>query len=102
VHTGASNVYIYWPSADKGELIWRYRARAPIWGSSPLVDDRLVFGDKAGWIHIVSAADGQGISELKIGDNINATPAVLGGHIYIGAFNGKLYFLKKKCFFIYS
>ena len=34
------------------------------------------------------------ISELKIGDNINATPAILGGRIYIGAFNGKLYCLK--------
>jgi outer membrane protein assembly factor BamB len=31
---------------------------------------------------------------LKIGDNINATPAILGGRIYIGAFNGKLYCLK--------
>ena len=36
----------------------------------------------------------QQISELKIGDNINATPAILGGRIYIGAFNGKLYCLK--------
>jgi outer membrane protein assembly factor BamB len=53
-----------------------------------------VFGDKAGWMHSVSAADGQPISELKIGDNINATPAILNGRIYIGAFNGKLYCLK--------
>jgi outer membrane protein assembly factor BamB len=59
-----------------------------------LVDGRLVFGDKAGWIHAISAANGQPISELKIGDNINATPAILGGRIYIGAFNGKLYCLK--------
>jgi len=42
----------------------------------------------------VSADDGRSISELKIGDNINATPAVLNGHIYIGAFNGNLYCLK--------
>jgi outer membrane protein assembly factor BamB len=53
-----------------------------------------VFGDKAGWLHTISAEDGQSISELKIGDNINATPAILNGRIYIGAFNGKLYCLK--------
>jgi outer membrane protein assembly factor BamB len=81
-------------SADRGEVVWRYKARGPIWGSSPLVDGRLVFGDKAGWIHSVDADNGELISELKIGDNINATPAILGGRIYIGAFNGKLYCLK--------
>ena len=42
----------------------------------------------------LTGEDGSSISELKIGDNINATPAVLGGRIYIGAFNGKLYCLK--------
>ena len=81
-------------AADKGEVVWRYKARAAIWGTSPLVDGRLVFGDKAGWLHTIAAEDGQSISELKIGDNINATPAILGGRIYIGAFNGKLYSLK--------
>jgi outer membrane protein assembly factor BamB len=57
------------------------------------VDGRVVFGDKAGWLYILSAEDGQRVWELKIGDNINATPAILDGRIYIGAFNGKLYCL---------
>jgi outer membrane protein assembly factor BamB len=85
---------MYALSADKGEVVWRYRARAPIWGTAPLVDGRLVFGDKSGWMHTVNAEDGRGISSLKIGDNINSTPAILNGRIYIGAFNGKLYCLK--------
>jgi outer membrane protein assembly factor BamB len=59
-----------------------------------VVDGRVVFGDKAGWVHLVNADDGKLISELKIGDNINSTPAVLDGRIYIGAFNGKLYCLE--------
>ena len=94
VHIGSSNGYLYSLTADKGEVVWRYKAKAAIWGTSPLVDGRLVFGDKAGWIHSISAADGEAISQLKIGDNINATPAILDGRIYIGAFNGKLYCLK--------
>jgi len=28
----------------------------------------LVFGDKAGWIHMISAEDGKQVSEIKIGD----------------------------------
>ena len=85
---------MYALAADTGEVVWRRRVRAPIWGTAPLVDGRLVFGDKAGWFYTMSADDGTPISELKIGDNINSTPAVLGGKIFIGAFNGKLYCLK--------
>ena len=54
---------------------------------------RVVFGDKAGWINVLDADDGKLITELKIGENINSTPAILDGRIYIGAFNGKLYCL---------
>ena len=42
---------------------------------------------------MVDADNGTLISELKIGDNINSTPAILDGRIYIGAFNGKLHCL---------
>jgi outer membrane protein assembly factor BamB len=84
---------MYCLSADKGEVVWKFKAHAAIWGTAPVVDGRVVFGDKAGWIHLLSAEDGKQISEIKIGDNINSTPAILDGRIYIGAFNGKLYCL---------
>jgi outer membrane protein assembly factor BamB len=96
IYIGAGNGYLHCLSADKGELVWRYKARGPIWGTSPIVDGWVVFGDKAGWIHLVSAEDGKLISEIKIGDNINSTPAVIDGQIYIGAFNGKLYRLEMR------
>jgi outer membrane protein assembly factor BamB len=78
-------------SADKGELVWRYQAHGPIWGTSPVVDDRVIFGDKAGWINMISAEDGKLISDIRIGENINSTPAIMDGQIYIGAFMGKLF-----------
>ena len=84
---------MYCLSADKGQVVWQQLMRGPIWGTSPVVDGRVVFGDKTGWIYMLSARDGQKLAELKIGDNINATPAVVDGRIYIGAFNGKLYSL---------
>ena len=58
-----------------------------------MVEGRVIFGDKAGWMHMVDSDTGTLISELKIGDNINSTPAILDGRIYIGAFNGKLHCL---------
>jgi outer membrane protein assembly factor BamB len=84
---------MYCLSADKGELVWKFKAHGAIWGTAPVVDGRVVFGDKAGWVHLLSAEDGKQISELRIGENINSTPAVLDGRIYIGAFMGKLYCL---------
>ena len=78
----------------------------PVYGARPLkraiqsliqnpLAVKLLQGDIAsGQTVRISADDGESISELKIGDNINATPAILDGRIYIGAFNGKLYCLK--------
>jgi outer membrane protein assembly factor BamB len=85
---------MYCLTANEGKVVWQKLMRAPIWGTSPLVEGRLVFGDKAGWLYMLSADDGATMAELKIGDNVNATPAVLDGRIYIGAFNGNLYCLK--------
>jgi len=65
--------------------------RAAIWGTSPVVDGRIVFGDKSGYVYILSADNGELVTELKIGDNVDATPAVLDGRIYVGAFNGKFF-----------
>jgi len=90
IYIGASNGYLHCLNT-KGELVWRYKAHAAIWGTSPVVDGRVVFGDKAGWLNMISAEDGKLISEIKIGDNVNSTPAIVDGQIYIGAFNGKLY-----------
>src|SRR5260370_9541163 len=84
---------MYCLSADKGELVWKHLFRAAIWGTSPVVDGRLIFGDKSGYLYLVSGDNGDLISELKIGDNVDATPAVLDGRIYVGAFNGKFYCL---------
>ena len=84
---------MYCLTSEKGELVWQHLARGPIWGTSPVVDGRVVFGDKAGWMYQLSAKNGERLWQLQIGENINATPAILDGHVYIGAFNGKLFAL---------
>jgi outer membrane protein assembly factor BamB len=74
--------------------VWKHRARAAIWSTSPVAEGRVVFGDKSGWVYSLAADDGRLISEIRIGENVDATPAIVNGHIYVGAFNGKLYCLK--------
>ena len=44
--------------ADKGEVIWQHQVRAPIWGNIASSRGRVVFGDKAGWMYMLSAEDG--------------------------------------------
>lgn len=92
IYIGSNNGYMYCLT-DQGQLVWRSKAHAAIWGTSPVVDGNVVFGDKAGWVNMISADDGKPISEIKIGENVDATPVVLDGRIYIGAFNGKFYCL---------
>jgi outer membrane protein assembly factor BamB len=52
--------------------------------TAPVVDGRVVFGDKVGWLYLLSADDGSLIQDLKLGENFNATPAILNGRIYVG------------------
>jgi hypothetical protein len=40
---------------------------------------------------MLRADDGKLISDLRIGENINSTPAISEGRIYLGAFNGDLH-----------
>src|SRR6266496_232511 len=44
IYIGAGNHYLYCLTADKGEIVWKYKSRGSIWGTSPVVDGRVVFG----------------------------------------------------------
>jgi eukaryotic-like serine/threonine-protein kinase len=48
IYIGSNNGQLYCLTADKGELVWKHLVRAPIWGTAPIVDGRIVFGDKSG------------------------------------------------------
>ena len=48
IYIGSNNGIMYCLTADKGELVWQHLVRAPIWGTAPVVDGRVVFGDKVG------------------------------------------------------
>lgn len=92
IYLGSDNGNFYSLTMD-GQMVWKTRMHMAVWGTSPIVDGKIIVGDKAGWVNILDPKDGRILSEIKIGDSVNATPAVLNGRIYIGAFMGQLYCL---------
>lgn len=92
IYIGSDNGNFYCLTVD-GKVVWKTRMHMAVWGTAPYVDGKLIVPDKAGWISILDAKDGRILSEIKIGDSVNSTPAVLNGRIYIGAFMGQLYCL---------
>jgi outer membrane protein assembly factor BamB len=92
IYIGSDNGNFYKLTMD-GQMVWKTRMHMAVWGTSPIVDGKMIVGDKAGWVNVLDPKDGKILSELKIGDSVNATPAVLNGRIYVGAFMGQLYCL---------
>ncbi|MEO6393635.1 MAG: PQQ-binding-like beta-propeller repeat protein [Pyrinomonadaceae bacterium] len=92
IFLGSDNGNFYKLTMD-GQMVWKTRMHMAVWGTSPIVDGKIIVGDKAGWVNILDPKDGRILTEIKIGDSVNATPAVLNGRIYIGAFMGQLYCL---------
>jgi outer membrane protein assembly factor BamB len=90
---GSEDGNLYCFNKKDGQVIWKFRARGPVWSTAPFVDGRFVFGDKLGWFYQISE-DGKLISDIQIGYNVNSTPAVWDGKIYIGAFMGELHCLE--------
>lgn len=93
MYIGSDNGFMYCLTVDQPSVVWKTRMHMAVWGTAPYVDGKLIVPDKAGWISTLDARDGRKISEIKIGDSVNSTPAVLNGRIYIGAFMGGLYCL---------
>jgi outer membrane protein assembly factor BamB len=93
VYIGSEDRHFYAFNKKDGTVAWKFQARGPVWSTAPFVEGRFVFGDKLGWFYQIDQ-NGQLVSDIKIGENVNSTPAVWGGKIYIGAFMGNLYCLE--------
>jgi len=71
---------------------WQLRLPGPLWQSPVVVDDVLLIGDCAGWLHAfdVSRSDRTPpqLWEVKLDGCIESTPAVYQGRIYVGTRGG--------------
>lgn len=74
---------------DTGDEVWRHEQPADYW-SSPAVtyaqdgSAYIVMCDRSGVMKLHDASDGSVLTELKLADRIEATPAIFGNYIVIG------------------
>ena len=55
-----------------------------------LMGNRLVVGDKTGYLHVLSTQNGEMISRLQLSAAVDIAPTVSGHHVYVMTANGKL------------
>jgi outer membrane protein assembly factor BamB len=60
-------------------------------GSPVIVRDKVVFGSGDGWMFVLSLKDGSELWSYEIGRPIMSSPAVVDGHVLVGANDSRLY-----------
>lgn len=80
--------YIYAIDRASGTVLWTRRVNGPSLSSPVLIDGVLLQGDAAGILHAFDVTDPHvqptELWQLDIGANIESTPAVWNGRIYVG------------------
>ena len=65
---------LYALDAISGEIRWKVEAENWVWGRPVLVDDRLFFGDLAGYLYAVNPNTGEVLWRAKVADAIRGAP----------------------------
>ena len=74
--------------ASTGKKLWAHSAAGGFYGSPVLVGGRVYFTTKKGVVVIVAAADEfKLLGKVPLGEKTYATPAIVGGVMYIRTFN---------------
>ncbi len=68
--------------AATGKEKWNLDLEGTFWASPVVAKDRVYAINKAGVLFVVST-EGKKLEEVKLGDAVRATPAILDGRIYI-------------------
>ncbi len=70
--------------AATGKEQWNLELEGTFWASPVLAKDRVYAINKAG-VLFVASIEGKKLQEVKLGDAVRATPAILDGRIYLRA-----------------
>jgi outer membrane protein assembly factor BamB len=86
-----SNDTLWAYDAQNGQVKWKQTALKARGLTEPvLAGNRLVVGDKTGYLHLVSARSGEIVARVQLGGAIEIAPAVSGRHVYVMTAKGQL------------
>jgi outer membrane protein assembly factor BamB len=94
VYFGSTDHYVYALNAITGTLLWKYDAGDQIFESSPAVFHGIVYigvDAYAGTLIALNASSGQLIWSYPIGVQINSSPAIANGIVYLAPSDDYLY-----------
>ncbi len=70
--------------AASGKELWQQdKPTGTFWASPVRARDRLYLVNTDGELWVVATGDGRVLAQVKLGEKVTATPAILGGRIYI-------------------
>jgi len=76
---------------QNGQVKWKQLALKARGITEPvLIGNRLIVGDKTGYLHVLSTQNGELISRTQLSGPIDIAPAVAGNSVYVMTANGKL------------
>ena len=91
-----SGGYLYCLDGKTGKELWKPRLLGgPCWASPVLAGQRLYVINKAGEMFVISTTDGEEKSRVELPEGVSASPAILGGRIYVRT-SGHLLCIGKK------
>ena len=86
---------VYGIDRTTGQILWKVAVQAPVLSSPVVVDGVLVQADGAGTLHAFDISNLRTepipLWQLELGANIESTPAVWNGRIYVGNRDGYVY-----------
>ena len=94
VYIGTVNGDFYAVDSHTGDILWQKNLSTSIGGisSSAIIGDNGVVYVASGWIlYALEAGTGNVLSHVGLGYNVESSPVMNGGYIYIGCDDGYLY-----------
>lgn len=78
----------------QGHELWRYALALPIGSAITVAGDRLLFGGRDRFVHVLDAGSGALQWRFATGDAVLSTPVVVGDRVYVGSADHRLYALQ--------
>jgi len=89
--------HVYAINRKNGSIAWKYLLKGETGESSPVIcNNKLLVATRDGIVSILDAKNGRLLWEYDIGEQIQASPAVINGRFYILTFRGNLFCFGEK------